>query len=222
MGDFNFRDIDWDTDTALSTSSDTFLNAVNDNLLQQLVEVPTRDKYINDLVLVGNKSLVQNCVVGEKFSSSDHKIIRTQLQLVLPKIAKQTRKVYLYSKGKYTDFDKEVSNIDWTSMFTKYQSINQKWYIFKKIYTELVDKYIPSKTMNKGYISKAPWSQDTRLKRARKYRRKTEVNFKKSGLNADELAYNNANLAYHEEIVAAKQSAILGRLIGIRRKAIYK
>ena len=124
-GDFNFRDIDWNIDSALSKSSERFLNSVRDNLLQQIVDTPTRDKYINDLVLVGNKSLVQSCEVGEKFSSSDHRIIRTHLQLVLPKVATQHRKVYLYSNGRYADFDKAVSDLDGTSIFNKYHTINQ-------------------------------------------------------------------------------------------------
>ena len=134
---FNFRDIDWIADNAISKSSDKFINTVRDNLLQQLVDVPTRDKYINDLVLVGKKSLVQSCEVCGKFSTSDHKIIQTQLQLVIPKVATSTRQVYLYSKGKYAEFDKAVSDIDWESMFQNYQTINQRWYIFKQALQQL-------------------------------------------------------------------------------------
>ena len=205
MGDFNFRDIDWEADIANSKCSDKFLNAVRDNLLQQLVDTPTRTKYINDLVIVGNKSIVQTCEVGENFGTSDHKIIRTQLQLVIPKVALKTRKVYLYSKGKYADFDKAVSDIDWKSVLHKYQTINQKWYIFKQILQRLVDEHIPSKTMKRGYVSKAPWSRDPQLKQARKKRRKAAVAFKKSGLNADEVAYQNSNEMFQQEILTAKR-----------------
>ena len=70
--------------------------------------------------------MVQNCEEGEKYSSSDHKIIRTYLQMVLPKVANQSRKVYMYSKGRYAEMDKAVSDLDWPSIFKKQQTINQK------------------------------------------------------------------------------------------------
>ena len=115
-----------------SSNSDRFLSCVKDHFWQQIIESPTRDKFINDLVLVGNSSLVQDSSVGEHFSSSDHKIIRVELQLVRNKIAKQSRKVYLYSKGKYAQFNKAVSDIDWPKVMKDCKTIDQKWYMFTK------------------------------------------------------------------------------------------
>ena len=90
VGDFN---IDWCNDVAQSSGSDRFLNCVKDNFLQQIIDVPTKDKYINDIVLVGNSSLVQDWSVGEHFGTSDHKIIRVELQLVRHKLVKKERNV---------------------------------------------------------------------------------------------------------------------------------
>ena len=67
LGDFNFRDIDWCNEIALSGSSDKFLNCVKDSFWHQIIDKPTRDRYINDIVLVGNNSLVQDSTVGEHF-----------------------------------------------------------------------------------------------------------------------------------------------------------
>ena len=52
-----------------------------DNLLHQMVKVPTRDKYINDLVLTGNTAIIHNTQVDGQFGSSDYKIITVDIRL---------------------------------------------------------------------------------------------------------------------------------------------
>ena len=55
-GDFNFRGINWSTETAFSNIDEVFLQCTKDNFLHhQLVSEPTRDKYINDLLLTTDK-----------------------------------------------------------------------------------------------------------------------------------------------------------------------
>ena len=49
MGDFNFRNIDWDNIVGDYESED-FLDAVQDNFLNQLITEPTRGDNILDLV----------------------------------------------------------------------------------------------------------------------------------------------------------------------------
>ena len=86
---------------------------VTENSLCQMVdmvEVPTRDKYItsNDLLLTGNKSIVHNVEVRNKFGTSDHnhdntiKHVKTDIQLFTAPIT--SRKVLL---GAFTYTPKE-------------------------------------------------------------------------------------------------------------------
>ena len=76
MGDFNYRDIDWETNTSSCTESEEFINAVNDGFLKQLVRQPTKDNNILDLILTNNDNLVYNLEIGGKLSNSDHNEIR--------------------------------------------------------------------------------------------------------------------------------------------------
>lgn len=112
VGDFNFRDIDWQNNTTISAASKCFLDATNENYLQQIIEEPTRDKYINDLVLTNNTSIIQKAEVGMPFGNSDHKMITMEVRLFIPKVNQSARKVYMYSQGHYPEMDKRVNATD--------------------------------------------------------------------------------------------------------------
>ena len=58
MGDFNARDIDWETGSAVCESSKILLDTLEDNLLTPLVKEPTHGTNILVLVLVGNIDIV--------------------------------------------------------------------------------------------------------------------------------------------------------------------
>ena len=79
IGDFNLSEFDWANNRSLRCSEHhtLLLNIIQDNFLHQLVEEPTRDQNILDLVLTTNVDLIDNVVVGEPFS--DH-IITCRIQ----------------------------------------------------------------------------------------------------------------------------------------------
>ena len=64
-GDFNFRGINWTSETACSNIYEMFLQCTKDNFLHQRVCESTLDKYINDLLLTTDESLVHDiCLNG--------------------------------------------------------------------------------------------------------------------------------------------------------------
>ena len=108
VGDFNFRDTDWKTNEAPSAISKKFLACVEEKLLFQLVKEPTGRDNILDLVLTGNPDIVHTVMVGEKLGRSDHRSVRVDLKIPVPRIPLADRKVILYSKGDYEAFSEEV------------------------------------------------------------------------------------------------------------------
>ena len=118
VGDFNFRDINWDLCEAPSALSKKFLSCIEDNLLFQLVEKPTRGKNILDMLLTGNPDIVHSVDVGEKLGASDHCSILAQLMIPVPRIALSNRKIYLYSKGDYEAYSDAVKTTKWSNVFT--------------------------------------------------------------------------------------------------------
>ncbi len=92
------------------------------------------------------------------------------------------------------------------------KSIEQKWDLFKNIYNELVDKYIPNKSVKCGQRSKPPWTRYTTVNRAKKAKRKAWVTAQKSGLKAHlslfeqhqknvKTVINEAKAHYEEKLV---------------------
>lgn len=75
VGDFNLSAFDWQNTRALNNSANNtlLLDIVHDNFLTLLVNSPTREENILDLVLASDPHIVDNLTVGEPFS--DHNAI---------------------------------------------------------------------------------------------------------------------------------------------------
>ena len=59
MGDFNYPDIDWESNTTGSSISERFLNCVEDNFLTQHVREPTRGNACLDLIITSDPDIVE-------------------------------------------------------------------------------------------------------------------------------------------------------------------
>ena len=179
VGDFNFRDICWESNISNSFIGNFFLNCVNNNYLHQLIDTPTRVNYINDLLLTNNMTIVENFTIEHNFSTSDHKLMSVNINFFQPPVVKQKRKVYLYSKGDYVSIQEKVNNMDWNTLLSS-NIIEDNWSTFKMIYNNLVDKHIPFKCLVPGKHYKVPWLNDHIVKRAKAKRRKAKVNLNKN------------------------------------------
>jgi hypothetical protein len=203
VGDFNFREIDWDQCEASSNLAKKFLSCLEDNLLFQLVKEPTRGANILDLVLTGNTDIVHSVSVGEKLGASDHNSVLIQLRIPVPRIALSDRKVYLYSKGDYDGFTEAVKATDWDSVFAN-NRLCEKWRILQSKYNEWKDEFIPSKLVKSGQRHKPPWSNYRSVKRAKRKKRKAAVNARKSGLNVHQEEFLSAKSNVDNVVKKAK------------------
>ena len=86
VGDFNFRDICWESNISNSFIGNFFLNCVNNNYLHQLIDTPTRVNYINDLLLTNNMTIVENFTIEHNFSTSDHKLMSVNINFFQPPV----------------------------------------------------------------------------------------------------------------------------------------
>ena len=181
MDDFNFRDINWDTNVATSLLSKKFLSCLEDNMLFQLVKEPTRGSNILDLVLTGNPDIVQSVVVGEKLGASDHCKVLIELRIPVPRIALAKRKIYLYSKTDYEAFSKDVKETNWDKELCNKST--DTWNFVKEKYDHWIDKHVPTKTIKTGQRHRPPWSKFKSVKKAKRLKRKAMIKARKTGLN---------------------------------------
>ena len=74
MGDFNYPKLNWKEE--LLNNYCPFGECLNDNFLHQMVNENTRGDNVLDLIITSNENIVDNLRVEELFSTSDHRIIR--------------------------------------------------------------------------------------------------------------------------------------------------
>ena len=204
-GDFNFRSINWQLNLGSSDKELMFLEIVNNNSLQQLVDSPTRGDNILDLVLTNNIDMVDKITIEEPFSTSDHNCVKTLFNLPSSRTNEQHRKVYLYSEGDYPSLNEDIRDMNWAELLSS-ESIEENWTTFKSIYSDLVEKHIPSKTVKPGQRLKPPWTRYKSVKKAKRKRRDLWIQYKISNLEADRLLYQEQVAQTELTIRRAKMS----------------
>ena len=113
VGDFNFRNIDWKSGKCSRPLEQFFIDSINDNLLEQMIDIPTRGSNILDLVFVGDPSAVQNYDTIPPFGTSDHNIVSVDIKCMIPRVNRSPRKIYLYTKGNFEDMNENLASYDW-------------------------------------------------------------------------------------------------------------
>ncbi|XP_050709044.1 uncharacterized protein LOC126993921 [Eriocheir sinensis] len=79
IGDFNYRNIEWDTLSGDQEAQD-LLDVIQDSFLKQLIRTPTREENILDLLLTNREDIISNIEVGDSLGNSDHKEIRFNIK----------------------------------------------------------------------------------------------------------------------------------------------
>ena len=80
MGDFNLPGIDWVQEQGKGRADEDFLVLVQDWLLTQFVDRPTRGSAVFDL-LCNNPNMVEEVEVGEHLVASDHNFVCAKILL---------------------------------------------------------------------------------------------------------------------------------------------
>ena len=140
MGDFNYPDIDWDTNTS-SRHGKRFLDTINDNFLIQNVNIPTRGDNILDLILTSDRGMIDNVRSIGKLGAADHDMLLFNARFNIT-VKNSTYQIPNFSKANWDAINSELSKISWDDVL-KDHSIDEMWVAFKNIIHSLVTKYVP-------------------------------------------------------------------------------
>ena len=203
VGDFNFRNINWDDGTFSRPVEGTFVDTVNDHFLSQVVSEPTRGNNILDLVFVTDPSQVISCKVLPSLGNSDHCVVKFESKLLIPRVNSEPRKVYLYSKGDYEGLNNHVKGTEWETLLDS-DDIDQNWINFKIEYDKAIETFIPHKFVKAGQRLKLPWSRYKSVKKARAKHRSTQIRARETGLFSDKCLADEAKEHLDSTILQAK------------------
>ena len=154
LGDFNLPEIDWLNNRVLRQSDiyTLMMDIVQENFLTQLINEPTRDSNILDLVLTTSPDLVNHLFIGEPFS--DHNSISFLLSGT-PYVKRKSQKLlYCYGKADWDHLRSLLSYIPWHCAFFD-SDINHNWACWKDLLFTAVDECIPKRKNRRR--SNAPW-----------------------------------------------------------------
>lgn len=78
MGEFNLPDVFWKRNTAERKQSRKFLECMEDNFLKQLVNKPTREGVLLDMLFLNTEGLVDDFVVSGYLGHSGQEMLEFQ------------------------------------------------------------------------------------------------------------------------------------------------
>ncbi|CAB4021357.1 Hypothetical predicted protein, partial [Paramuricea clavata] len=155
-GDFNLPDIDWSTGIASSSESlhNYFTKFVKDNYLWQLVNFPTRNNNILDLILTNIPDKIHNLHGYDDIISTDHKLIGFDLDLRVPKKPDIKRSVYNFKRADWSSLNNSLQNTSWDQCFVP-NDVDASLSNWCAVFLTVVNQHVPkSKTRN---IHDHPW-----------------------------------------------------------------
>ena len=147
MGDFNHRNIKWDSLQSTGVEDQKFLCLVQDNFLTQHVLEPTRAARVLDIVLSSQKEFIDNVVIQEPLGSSDHNQLHFNINVKSDKTkVKQFRRNF--RKGNCKEIRKRLTLIDWNGKM-KNKTATECWNILRGELDIAIDSYVPMKKQGK-------------------------------------------------------------------------
>ena len=155
MGDFNLPVPKWGEPINLHNGHDLYAN-LQESSLTQLVHFPTRGNNILDLVFTTNDDLIENVVVNDEFSNSDHRAITFNLNFTCQEPNASNEKIPDYRKANFQNLREIITNTDW-GHFSNISDINEQWGFFTKTYVKAVQECIPLKRRRIVHKTKPNW-----------------------------------------------------------------
>ena len=127
MGDFNLPEMPWNHENSaqksLSKSGQMLQNFIEENLLSQYVQEPTRKSNILDLFLTNNSNLVLQCKPIDT-SLSDHRIVKIQTTHNIntkygnpkPPFQPHTFRSLNFNKANYDQINDHLKTVNWDEL----------------------------------------------------------------------------------------------------------
>lgn len=142
FGDFNFPEINWQLLTSTSRDSKHFLDVCMLFNLSQMIDKPTRDDNILDLVLVSSPDLVQSTIYMPGLS--DHRIMNILITLPVLVKSPMSKVIRDFNKADYAGINAKLTIFFdvFLSSFSS-RSVEDNWLLFKQKVTDLINLHVP-------------------------------------------------------------------------------
>ena len=167
VGDFKLPNISWDSNNnAFGANEMSFVDALHDHYLSQIINIPTRGSNILDLVIT---SVPDHVSVTEVLSPdkaalfTDHNVITFEYAAHVKAPSKTLRYIYDYNNGDFNGLRTAIHEKNLSSLVTSDDNddINTDWQRWSDAFMAAVKDHIPIKRL-KGR-NPLPWINGTIL-----------------------------------------------------------
>ena len=166
VGDFNFKDINWETYSG-GAASKAFLDSVNTAFLTQHVDFATqRSGNILDLVFSSRPNLITAVSDVGRVGKSDHSLILVELTGNV-RMNKTEQEVPDWGKANLGKLVELLAEIDWEAKLNS--TTQESWDVFKAVLDEVQQECVPKKLRRS--VHKPLWMNRNVLRVIRKKRR---------------------------------------------------
>lgn len=158
LGDFNLPSIDWTTSNfSASPQTSCLCEYIQNNGLHQIINFPTREQNILDLVFVSDVLSVYNVTAAPPISSSDHNCVVIQMFFCDVNNASNNVRLndydnchernfyYCFKRADWHSLIYYLNCIDWITAFASCLSIDDYWQCFYDILSNGIDMFVPKK-----------------------------------------------------------------------------
>ena len=198
FGDFNLNGINWSPEaftdggpTPSNTIESEFLNSFHNFGLEQCINVPTHIKGRTlDLLLTSNRNMLKDIKVLDVTNSckSDHLPITCKIITNIEYVKNSKRKILNFKRADWAGLNRDLSCVNWNSIFSHYAEPENCWLIFKAILSDRISKYIPSITIKHAY--KCPWF-DAEVHDAYRDKKRAHEKWRHTGNDSDYFKFCN-------------------------------
>ena len=151
VGDFNFPDICWESETCDKPEhnvSSQFLNNIHENYLVQFVDKPTHFRPNQtptqiDLILANDPDFINNIEYHPPIGKSHHSVISFNIDIISYDETSNPVFKYLINKGDYVGMREFLRTVVWGDLLNEDQSIEQQWSIILNKINEAKKLFVP-------------------------------------------------------------------------------
>ena len=173
-GDLNLPDIDWTSESIAGYRYPLSINKLTlsmtaDCCFTQLINFPTRESNILDVVFTNRPSFVNSCTCIPGIS--DHDAVRVSFHIETTQKDTIKHKKYLWNKANFEGLKRKL--LDFSTEFINCNSVGTAvehlWCVLRDQLLNLLDEFVPFKMV--GANNKQPWVNRTILQLGRKKQR---------------------------------------------------
>ena len=149
MGDFNYKEINWEDEKGSGKEQDKFIACVQQNMLSQHVKDVSRFRGDNkpssrvDLVFANEEDMISEMEYQSPLGKSDHKVLVFQADITVKRNIKLDKK-RIYKKANLEGMVEDM-NLDWeTTLNNKENSLEGMVSKLNGKFNAVIDKHIPT------------------------------------------------------------------------------